>query len=176
MFIDIAEEDWNDWLQRFTERKFTERKEDETIDSQAWRGVASLLRWLNCLGREKGSAILQELCQDPVQMRADIEHSLLLLRLLQGKEPLLYPPPLRGGYPWYELIETGEGTGYDVVEMPKDGVPHLLINQSLQWRILEKIGLQEWIVTYRKDGERFRVWKDPASSEGRCWRLKKLAG
>jgi hypothetical protein len=171
MFFGIAEADWDGWLEHLVAGWA-----EEPIDAQAWRGVVSLLRWLDCVRRENGPAVMKELCRNPQQMRIDIEHSALLRRLLQGKEPLSHPPPLTCGYPWYELIERGEGTAFEVQECPaEDGIPHLIINQNGQWRILQKVGAQEWIVAYREDGEKFRVWKDPTSREFRCWRLKRLS-
>jgi hypothetical protein len=41
------------------------------------------------------------------QIMADVDHSELLQRLLDGKEPLPAPPPLCSSYPWYDLIERG---------------------------------------------------------------------
>jgi hypothetical protein len=35
------------------------------------------------------------------QLAADVDHSALLWRLLEGKEPLVDPPPLDHGYPVY---------------------------------------------------------------------------
>jgi hypothetical protein len=174
MLFGVAGSDWEAWVQGLARCSPDERP----IDPQAWRGVACLLRWLDCVGREKGPAFVKGLCQNLKRMTIDIEHSALLQRLLQGKEPLPHPPPLACAYPWYELIESGAGTAFDVQEWPhpeEGGTPRLLINQSAQWRILEKVGAQEWIVTYREDGERFRVWKDPTLGDFRCWRLKKLA-
>ena len=39
------------------------------------------------------------------QLRADIDHSALLHRLLEGKEPLPEPPPLKNSYPDYNSVE-----------------------------------------------------------------------
>lgn len=41
------------------------------------------------------------------QLAADAEHSALLLRLFEGKDPLPEPPPLRHSYPDYEASEGG---------------------------------------------------------------------
>ncbi|WP_323847295.1 hypothetical protein [Microbulbifer magnicolonia] len=35
----------------------------------------------------------------------EIEKSVLFRRLLAGRPPLAFPPPLRHGFPWYEVIE-----------------------------------------------------------------------
>lgn len=42
------------------------------------------------------------------QLAADALHSALLHRLLEGKDPLPEPPPLRGGYPDYGAVEEGD--------------------------------------------------------------------
>lgn len=39
------------------------------------------------------------------QLAADVDHSALLIRLLEGKDPLPEPPPLRHAYPDYEAVE-----------------------------------------------------------------------
>jgi hypothetical protein len=39
------------------------------------------------------------------QLAADAEHSALLIRLFEGKEPLPSPPPLQHSYPDYDAVE-----------------------------------------------------------------------
>ena len=77
-----------------------------------------------------------------LKIRAD--HSALLERLLEGKEPLQEPPPRAFGYPWYDLVETGEGDAMEVFEAEGG----LVINQE-PWIILQRVEADcEWIVTY----------------------------
>jgi hypothetical protein len=127
MLFGVEDADWDHWLEHLVASSA-----DQAIDSHAWRGVVSLLRWLDCVGRENGPAFLKGLCQDRQQMKIDIEHSALLRRLLQGKALLPDPPPLACGYPWYELIESGEGTAFAVKECHEGSEPRLLVNQSAQ--------------------------------------------
>jgi hypothetical protein len=48
---------------------------------------------------------------------SDVDHSALLHRLLEGKDPLPDPPPRSMSYPWYELIEKGEAIA-EIHEFP----------------------------------------------------------
>ncbi|GAA5525144.1 hypothetical protein Maes01_01709 [Microbulbifer aestuariivivens] len=50
----------------------------------------------------------------------DIEKSVLLHRLLSGRPPLAFPPPLRHGFPWYEVIEGGDTFIVNVSEATAD--------------------------------------------------------
>lgn len=42
------------------------------------------------------------------QLGPDMDHSTLLRRLMEGKQPLPLPPPKSYSYPWYTLVEKGE--------------------------------------------------------------------
>lgn len=79
---------------------------------------------------------------DPILL-ADVDHSALLERLLAGKAPLPIPPPLRFGYPWYDLVESGAG---EAAEVHAHG-DYLVICQY-PWRILERVSDREYVVTY----------------------------
>lgn len=61
--------------------------------------IARFYRWLY-IRRVNGR-------RDPFNMRCEMEHSSLLRRLLEGKEPFDEPPPRSYSYPWYELLENG---------------------------------------------------------------------
>jgi hypothetical protein len=50
----------------------------------------------------------------------------------------------------------------------------LLINQSAEWRILTRVGPEEWVVTCGDGRENFRVWRDPALDGFAQWRLKRV--
>lgn len=86
-----------------------------------------------------------------IHFRIDAEHSSLLRRLLGGKMPSKEPPPLRNSYPWTKLIEDGWDTQIDIREEKNKFFGHdktmLYIDQHY-WTILEKLGPEEWIVTY----------------------------
>lgn len=110
------------------------------------KDIDALLRWLS-IRAEHG----YEFPDNYYQFGADIGHSALLRRLLDGKEPLPDPPPRSFSYPWYSLIEDGEGFPMEVWEgHPKlfSDYPALVIDQCGCWKILEKISDTEWIATY----------------------------
>jgi len=98
------------------------------------------------------------------QLTADIDHSALLGRLLDGKEPLDIPPPLSYSYPWYELVENGSVEGGFEVGIYPDGVPIFQLQfpaahiaQGI-WHILEIIDEdKEYIVEWPQTGLRCRL-------------------
>lgn len=68
--------------------------------------------------------------------RADIEHSALLSRLLDGNDALPEPPPRMFSYPNYELVETGIYYPHEAGES-KSQADKVFIDQSL-WNIVER--------------------------------------
>lgn len=84
------------------------------------------------------------------QLQIFMMKSSLLSRLIEGKDPLPYPPPLSFSHPWYSLIETGEGVIIDLWEdnnfLISNG-PVIMIHQ-FPWKILQKIDEESWLVTY----------------------------
>ena len=74
---------------------------------------------------------------------ADIWHSSLLVRLLEGKELLPEPPPKAYSYPWYDLIENG--AAYFIPEQlsewfETDNYPdQLVICASPGWHIMKRL-------------------------------------
>ncbi len=107
-------------------------------------------------------------------------HSSLLRRLLTGGPVFKEAPPTAYSYPWVELLVNKRDDNLHGVREEQyggKGPVYLLINQVC-WTILEKLGPQEWIVTYStpdlaacrksKDGRcydsvlastKWRVWK-----------------
>jgi hypothetical protein len=81
---------------------------------------------LNCVRRWLR---IRNAAGDP-QLIADIDHSALLERLLDGQEPLPEPPPRAYSYPWYALIERGELQVDDVSDL----ATHIVICQH-RWEI-----------------------------------------
>jgi len=73
------------------------------------------------------------------QLLADIEHSALLPRILNGDK--IYPEPPPGS--WYDLIEKGKAKTISLKEYGKT----LLIDQSI-WNIIEKVKDGEWVASY----------------------------
>jgi len=82
----------------------------------------------------------------------EIEKSVLFRRLLAGRPPLAFPPPLRHGFPWYEVIE---GRGEHVVNASeassecsiiapgsKPGDTCILIDGAF-WRVVETVRERE---------------------------------
>lgn len=77
----------------------------------------------------------------------DADHSSLLHRLLDGKEPFPEPPPLALSRPWYSLIEEGKGTAYEAwKDTLLSDTPQLMVNQ-FPWDIVEELGDGAYIVT-----------------------------
>ncbi len=128
--------------------------------------IETFLRWLEI--REKNGQGVR----DTQQLRIDADHSGLLRRLLAGEEPAAEAPPLAYSYPWVELIKTGRGDPFEVYEAHPEGVifprDSLIIDQTW-WHVLEKLGDDEWIVTYKTpDVEAIAK----AKSDGSWWKDK----
>lgn len=90
--------------------------------------------------------------RSPYAMAADMGHSALLRRILSGEVIHPEPPPLSHAYPNYQLMDTGmdEPMSVYVCEPPHvfaDKGPCALI-EGYSWKILEKLGENEYIVTY----------------------------
>jgi len=119
------------------------------------------------------------------QLKADIDHSALLERMLDGEVPLPKPPPRAFSCPWYSLVDEGYGRPYEVEEIDDKT---LLIDQDT-WTILEERSFESWIVSYETMPDtKWEVWcegeKDPPTWEGKddgepapCklkdWRIKR---
>jgi len=95
------------------------------------------------------------------QLTADIDHSALLGRLLEGKEPFDIPPPLSYSYPWYTLIEDGFAEGGFEVGIHPDGLPSLQLQFPIAhiaqgiWRIAKTVEEgKEYIVEWPQTGLR----------------------
>lgn len=77
-----------------------------------------LARWDHAVAEY--DRVLQGICGDNAACRllrynAIQEKSALFWRLLNGKDPLIVPPPTRYSYPWYEIIEdSGAHQVYDI--------------------------------------------------------------
>jgi len=80
----------------------------------------------------------------------DVDHSVLLERLLSGKKELEFPPPLRYSSPNYLLGELGyyETDDFNLNPLVHDG--YIIIDQSL-WKIEEIIeNNTKFILSYRE--------------------------
>jgi len=90
---------------------------------------------------------------------ADVDHSALLHRLLEGKKPFPNPPPKRFSYPCYALaegekVEIGSFTEHD------NGTIH--IDQSDEWRWYNKTTEQ---LTHVPTLDRYMLTKEPTERE-----------
>lgn len=102
----------------------------------------------------KAVLLWQAICDDPLGNiteddinTADMFHSSLLQRLLEGQPPLPLPPPKAFSYPWYSLIERGEGWCDAMVWQDTK----MVINQGL-WDIVKRedqheVYLVQWPLT-----------------------------
>lgn len=111
------------------------------------KDIGCLLRWLQ-IREENGIGFPPNL----PQFCADVDHSSLLKRLLEGTEPLPIAPPRAYSYPWYQLIEDGYGYPLEVWEAPDNffstEYQTLIIDQCACWKVLEKLSENSWIATY----------------------------
>jgi len=114
--------------------------------------IGILTRWLEI--RDRYGHHLTTLSQ----LKADIDHSALLERLLSGREPFPEPPPRAFSYPWYELVEDGRSEALEAQLIEQDGglFPKgtLIIDQA-PWVVLETLGPDSWIVTYEFPNEEY---------------------
>jgi hypothetical protein len=69
------------------------------------RRIAVAVRDYIRIARETGKS---RYTPDWLPTDADIDHSALLRRLLNGEKIYKIPPPNRYSYPWYELIDNGQ--------------------------------------------------------------------
>lgn len=99
----------------------------------------------------------------------EMRKSRLLLRILQGKEPLPVPPPTFYSGPWYELIEDGHTEFSDMMDTPAPypvGGPFegmgWHINGSHGWQLVRTEGSDT-------EGRTTRVFSHPGAPG--LWRL-----
>jgi len=119
-------------------------------------------QWLRVRIEHQGAP--QEVKDVWQQLTADIDHSSLLERLLDGKEPLEVPPPLAFSYPWYDLVENGSVEGGFEVAIYPEGVPSIQLQfpaaniaQGI-WHIIETVEEdKEYVVEWPQTGLRCRL-------------------
>lgn len=115
------------------------------------------------------------------QLKISMLKSSLLKRMIEGKEPLPYPPPRSYSYPWYSLIEDGEGTSKDVWRGDAwvddlYNCPTLIIDQ-FPWKIIKELSPEEWFVVYSyKDFEESTSCEDTwhVFKSNDLWHIKRL--
>ena len=151
-----------------------------------WR--KTMREWGHVLKPYDGGRVGCQLCicnhDDPDQMWADMTHSSLLSRILNGKEPLPTPPPRAYAYPWYSLIEDGKAEISDVHFHKDAGYQGEVIICQSGWKVAEKRSDAEYLLQYQyttKDGLRWsdELWKlsaiTPANGSWQNWQLVRLA-
>jgi hypothetical protein len=143
LMLNRSPEDWNRWLDEFS----------QGLNREAWRGIMCFLRWIQ-VRAQNGHAVPNFL----PGIEADLFHSMLLRRLLDGKEPLPFPPPESFGKGWYALLEAGGAENVNVRRWEWSPDTKIAINDDV-WTILENRSPSEFVVTYREGGERFRLSK-----------------
>lgn len=105
----------------------------------------AVFRWL-AIREENGIPLTNAL-----QLKIDAQHSSLLLRIMEGGDVFTEPPPRSYSYPWCELIKAGRALPFEVSQGPDllAGPDALVINQCDDWRILERLGEDRYVATYR---------------------------
>ena len=99
----------------------------------------------------------------------EIEKSVLFRRLLAGRPPLAFPPPLRHGFPWYEVIEgrsehivnASEASPEHSIIAPgsKPGDTCILIDGAF-WRVAETVReREEYLVEWGEYPMQWRLRK-----------------
>lgn len=155
-------------------RRLTE--EENKYFSQA---IKAIEKWLEI--REKNGI---KNPHDGHQLYVDAVHSSLLKRLFMGIEPLPQPPPKAFSYPWYSLIETGEGESFDVHLAPMFGPDAISISQNPHWKIKEKHSDTHYVVTYKDRPELWDLYETTTKpiaalpgydKEFKIWKLKRLS-
>ncbi|TLM74749.1 hypothetical protein ACONUD_11730 [Microbulbifer harenosus] len=99
----------------------------------------------------------------------EIEKSVLFRRLLAGRPPLAFPPPLRHGFPWYEVIE---GRSEHVVNASEASPEHSIIAPGSKpgdtcilidgafWRVAETLReREEYLVEWGEYPMQWRLQK-----------------
>lgn len=84
---------------------------------------------------------------------ADVDHSALLRRLLEGKEAFKNPPPKMFAYPNYKLAEGKEVEIYEI----NDYNDEVLIDQYHKWKWLDK---EKGVLEHMPDGDLYQYWEE----------------
>ncbi len=123
--------------------------------------AAEWLRTLWAVGYMGGSRFPSAPRSDfPAVEVEDVLKSALFARIRQGKRPLPFPPPTRGGVPWHELVEL-EGPFQVRAEIQRDAdgkAVGVAIEDCPHWDILDEIApAQEYLVQHQAKGPVYRL-------------------
>ncbi|MCK7492753.1 MAG: hypothetical protein MZW92_15395 [Comamonadaceae bacterium] len=109
----------------------------------------------------------------PVVEVEDVLKSALFARIRQGKRPLPFPPPTRGGVPWHELVEAA-GPFQVQAEIQRDDEGKAigaLVEACPHWDILsETVAAREYLVQHRAKGPVHRRRWGPRAPRSRASR------
>jgi hypothetical protein len=128
----------------------------------------AMCRWLEVRQQWEPERLANAL-KTPNQIKADLWHSGLMLRLLAGGVPLPKPPPLRHSGPWYKLVDEG----VDIITERFNGVSELDLSNSIVktpcllmegalWAIEERYrarGAAAWLARYSRSGSQPVEWR-----------------
>lgn len=116
------------------------------------KDLDALVKWLEIReknGYEFPSSLMQLIC--------DMEHSALLQRLLNGKQPTEERPPKSFSYPNYGLVDTGISYPMTVFEDNHLGETSIVIDQS-PWTLIEKLEEDSYVVQYEDNKQLYKVY------------------
>lgn len=125
---------------------------------ESFEVISIFLRWME-ICQENNRSSVKDI--DLNHLRNDVDHSSLLRRMLEGKEPLPKAPPKAFSSPIYNLADTGRYIPFGVKFYPEGlmgiDIPSVVIDQSI-WNIIEKNSDEYYVIEWPKDvGSRYKL-------------------
>ncbi len=119
--------------------------------------VKCMTKWLT-IREEQG----HDISPQASQLKADIDHSALLKRLLSGKEPLPLPPPHSFNQPWYSLIEEGRADKVNAfIYENYQGLPlPTAVIDGFPWTLVERLSDSAFLVSYNEQASLYRLQEE----------------
>lgn len=125
------------------------------------RTVLAVAEWLRVRAEARGDKAGRLLA---ASLEVNADHSALLERLLEGRQPLPEPPPRAYSYPWYSLIEDGQGYAMEVWRRDDIdaivGMPSVVVEQS-RWDLVSENGAEDWTIRWPGTSYTYRVRRNP---------------
>ncbi len=94
----------------------------------------------------------------------DVLKSSLFARIREGKRPLPFPPPTRGGLPWHDLVEgarEAHAVQAEIVRDAQEAAVGVLIEGCGDWRIVNEMAAEkEYVIQHRSKGPLYRLRLD----------------
>lgn len=135
--------------------------------------LEAVCTWLNIRFEHDREKLMFTL-EYPHQMKADMDHSSLLHRLLLGKQPLDLPPPIAYSYPCYALVE-GEDCSLGGCGPSLDPELDGFYLGQARWDIVKKISDREYIIKWPTRPEHYRAAINILNPEGEHdWRVRRV--